>query len=158
MFLRPLLPSSEAAGTAEESADAATSCGSSPARSHNVSTLTPGAPNPTKTYEMLTSKLSPPVASPSEKERELAGDKAKTGDKDKELETIQAVTPAASLIEAYKRREREREEQRIVIERVKEGQLQQLLQGEGFEGDCWIDAYDWDGYVYTYERAPAARS
>ena len=104
MFLRPLLPS-EAAGSAAESGDAVVSCGSSPARSHNVSTLTPGTPNPTKTSETLTRKLSPPVASPSEKERGLAGEMEKTGDKEKELETIHAVTPAASLREAYKRRD-----------------------------------------------------
>ena len=105
--------------------------GSSPARSPNVSTLGPGTPSPTKTTEALRMPPSSHVASSSEREREWGEESLRAGDKEKEKGRVPAVTPAASLIEAYKRQEREREEQRIASERMKERQFQPLKEEKG---------------------------
>ena len=105
--------------------------GSSPARSPIVSTLGPGTPSPTKTTEALRRPPSPHVASSSGRVREWSGESLRAGDKEKEKGRVPAVTPAASLIEAYKRLEREREEQRIATERMKERQFQLLKEERG---------------------------
>jgi hypothetical protein len=101
--------------------------GSSPARSPNVSTLGPGTPSLMKTTEALRRPPSPHVVFPSEREREWGGESLRAGDKEKEKGRVPAVTPAASLIEAYKRQERERE----AIERMKERQFQLLKEDKG---------------------------
>lgn len=76
--------------------------------------------------------------SPSERarEREWGGEKESSSsqrgaDREKEKGRVPAVTPAASLIEAYKRQEREREEQRIAMERMKEREGQPLKEERG---------------------------
>ena len=113
--LHPPLPSG--------SSHSPSSRGSSPARSPIVSTLVPGTPSPTKTTEAVRRSPSPLAASSSER--------ARAGDRENEKGRVPAVTPAASLIEAYKRREREKEAQRIVIERMKGRQLQLLKDDKG---------------------------
>jgi hypothetical protein len=83
--------------------------GSSPARSPIVSALGPGTPSPTKITEALTRSLTPHVAPPSARAREWGGEPQRADDKEKEKGRVRAVTPTASLIEAYKRQEMERE-------------------------------------------------
>ena len=110
---------------------AGSSRGSSPARSPIVSTLGPGTPSPTKTTEALRRSPTPHMAPPSAPAREWGKEPERADDKEKGR--LPAITPAASLIEAYKRQEREREEQRIAMERLKERQFQLLKEEKGLK-------------------------
>jgi len=85
------------------------------------------------------------LPAPSAQEEELGRVREMMGDKgtgmgmgmERVLQTTMGIiTPAASLIEAYKRREREQQEQRITIDRVKEEPQLQLLREEREEKGC----------------------
>ncbi|KAF8958677.1 hypothetical protein BDZ97DRAFT_1923439 [Flammula alnicola] len=105
--LRPPLPYSKSGASSRSS-----SRGSSPARSPVVSTLgsSSGTSRPAKAQDTRDSSSTPATPVSTGKEREKT-----------------SVTPAASLIEAYKRQEKEREERRQTAE------LERLKHREGLK-------------------------